>query len=113
MSRFDSYKPPSPDSWGLERQLERLVRSHQDVGKPGNPPAWGAGERRFKSGHPDWTYCPVAQRWCGWPLPRRLQVRVLPGQLDTEGRANRYEGTRVEAGGGASRCRFERVLLRL
>ena len=25
----------------------------QDVGKPGNPPAWGAGERRFKSGHPD------------------------------------------------------------
>ena len=25
----------------------------QDVGKPGNPPAWGAGERRFKSDHPD------------------------------------------------------------
>jgi hypothetical protein len=20
-----------------------------------NPPAWGAGERRFESGHPDWV----------------------------------------------------------
>jgi hypothetical protein len=27
--------------------------SDQDVGKLGNPPAWGAGERRFKSDHPD------------------------------------------------------------
>src|SRR5262245_41822328 len=25
----------------------------RDVGKPGNPPALGAGERRFESGHPD------------------------------------------------------------
>jgi hypothetical protein len=27
----------------------------QGVGKPGNPPALGAGERRFESGRPDWT----------------------------------------------------------
>src|SRR5215831_16644338 len=52
-------------------------------------------------------YCPVAQRWCGWLLTRRVQVRVLPGQLDTEGRANRHDGTRLEAGRGASPCRFE------
>jgi hypothetical protein len=26
----------------------------QGVGKPGNPPVWGTGERRFKSGCPDW-----------------------------------------------------------
>ena len=35
-------------------QLWRLVRPAQDVGKPGDPPAWDAGERRFKSDHPDW-----------------------------------------------------------
>ena len=34
----------SSDSYGC---------SVQDVGKFGNPPAWGAGERRFKSDHPD------------------------------------------------------------
>src|SRR5262249_50932943 len=37
---------------------------------------------------------------CGRPLPRRMQVRALPGQLDTEGRANRHDGTRSEAGRG-------------
>lgn len=42
---------------GVQIPLDALA---QDVGKPGNPPAWGAGERRFKSGHPDCD-CPVAQ----------------------------------------------------
>src|SRR3712207_1572203 len=46
-------------------------------------------------------YCPVAQRWCGWLLTRRLQVRALPGQLQMEGRANWHDGTRLEAGRGA------------
>jgi hypothetical protein len=27
----------------------------RDVGKAGNPPALGAGDRRFESGHPDWN----------------------------------------------------------
>ena len=35
---------------GVQIPLDALT---QDVGKPGNPPAWGAGERRFKSDHPD------------------------------------------------------------
>src|SRR3954452_22859762 len=41
---------------GVQIPLDALcrVRHTQDVGKPGNPPAWGAGERRFKSDHPDW-----------------------------------------------------------
>jgi len=25
----------------------------QGVGKPGNPPVWGTGDRRFESGRPD------------------------------------------------------------
>jgi hypothetical protein len=29
--------------------------SIQGVGKPGNPPVWGTGDRRFKSGRPDST----------------------------------------------------------
>ena len=47
-------------------------------------------------------HCPVAQRWCGWLLTRRLQVRALPGQPDSEGRANRHDGTRLESGRGES-----------
>src|SRR5271156_2759104 len=40
------------DCGGVGVQSPRVALA-QDVGKPGNPPAWGAGERRFKSGHPD------------------------------------------------------------
>ena len=29
--------------------------SSRDVGKPGNPPALGAGDRRFESGRPDYS----------------------------------------------------------
>lgn len=32
--------------------------------------------------------CPAARRWCGRLLTGRVQVRVLPGQLGTEGRAD-------------------------
>jgi hypothetical protein len=40
------------DAW-VQFPLGALATSHQDVGKTGNPPAWGAGERGFKSHHPD------------------------------------------------------------
>jgi hypothetical protein len=73
--------------------------------------ALGKGVRRPRSGSipvlSALLYCPVAQRWCGWLLTRRLQVRALPGQLDTEGRANRHDGTHLESGRGESPCRFE------
>src|SRR5438045_7898782 len=77
-------------SWSPKTRNEK-PRTIQDVGEPGNPPAWGAGERRFKSDHPDWTDCPVAQWWCGCLLSRRLQVRLLPGHLG----ARREQGCRT------------------
>ena len=56
---------------------------------------------------PGELHCPAARWSCGWLLTRRVQVRVLPGQLRLEGRANWHDGTRLEAGRGASPCRFE------
>ncbi len=43
------------------RQLAR--RPNQDVGKPGNPPARGAGDRRFDSDHPD-CFLPCSTTGC-------------------------------------------------
>jgi hypothetical protein len=41
---------------GVQIPLDALSKDLvQDVGKLGNPPAWGAGERRFESDHPDLT----------------------------------------------------------
>ena len=83
------------------RQLARADCVHDVTWQPATLPWWMRG---FKS---PWTLCPVAQRWCGWLLTRRLQVRALPGQPDSEGRANRHDGTRLESGRGESPCRFE------
>lgn len=43
-------------------------------------------------------YCPVAQRWCDPLLTGRVQVRVLPGQLGTEGQAKRLMAPAWNAG---------------
>ena len=44
-----------------QKMLLQLARPlTQDVGKTGNPPARGAGERGFKSHRPDLRYCGVA-----------------------------------------------------
>ena len=56
----------------------------QDVGKPGNPPAWGAGERRFKSDHPDLLWCGVTVACLVVTQP--VKVRLLPPQLQRKGK---------------------------
>ena len=54
------------------------------VGKPGNPPASGAGERRFESDRPDWLRFDSGEARAGpgaGLLPRSTQVRFLPPEL--------------------------------
>ena len=54
----------------------------RDVGKPGNPPALGAGDRRFESGHPDWRGVLRRERSAD---NRKTKVQFLPGRLDLVG----------------------------
>jgi hypothetical protein len=59
------------------------------VGKSGNPPASGAGERRFESGRPDWINSGgVRAGTSARLLTGRTRVRFLPPELHVEGRAN-------------------------
>jgi hypothetical protein len=44
---------PATLPWWMRGFKSPWTLSRQDVGKLGNPPAWGAGDRRFKTDHPD------------------------------------------------------------
>ena len=59
------------------------------VGKPSNPPASGAGERRFESGCRDWINSGgVRAGTSARLLTGRTRVRFLPPELLVEGQAN-------------------------
>src|SRR5262249_41431871 len=57
----------------VSRTLLRLARLFfQGVGKSGNPPAWGAGKRGFKSHRPDCYSSSRGPAWSGRE-PRKLE----------------------------------------
>lgn len=58
VSRFKAWESQAIRGLGeLENissnQDAMMDSARRDVGKPGNPPALGAGDRRFESGRPD------------------------------------------------------------
>lgn len=59
----------------------------QDVGKPGNPPVLGTGNRGFNSHHPDWFLrCGRVVRRL--PVKEKIAGSIPAAAVVTEGQAN-------------------------